>query len=191
MKFLDFEERPLYYTTFTDEIDPNVKEHQLVYGFNDLEVYKRKVEQYVKQHSTHLTIHKLRNNVQITKDELDSLENMLFEQGDIGTKEEFIKAFGEQPLGRFIRSIIGVDANAAKLAFGEILSGQTLNAQQIRFMDTIINFFTVKGIIEPSMLFEPPFTDINTSGIMGVFDERTSTKIISLIDRINHTAEVA
>lgn len=191
IKFLDFEERPLYYTTFTDEIDPNVKEHHLVYGFNDLDAYKRKVEQYVKQHSTHLTIHKLRNNVQITKDELDSLENMLFEQGEIGTKEEFIKAFGVQPLGRFIRSIIGVDANAAKLAFGEILSGQTLNAQQIRFMDTIINFFTVKGIIEPSMLFEPPFTDINTSGIMGVFDEQTSTKIISLIDQINHTAEVA
>jgi type I restriction enzyme R subunit len=116
---------------------------------------------------------------------------MLFNQGELGTKEEFVNAFGEQPLGKFIRGIIGLDSNAAKIAFGEILSGQTLNAQQIRFMDTIINFFTVKGVIEPAMLFEPPFTDINTSGIMGVFDEITSAKIISLIKNVNNTADAA
>jgi type I restriction enzyme R subunit len=116
---------------------------------------------------------------------------MLFEQGELGTKDEFVKAYGEQPLGKFIRGIVGLDVNAAKLAFGEILGVQTLNSQQIRFIDTIINFFTVKGIIEPAMLFEPPFTDINTSGIMGVFDEITSSRIISLIEGVNHTAEVA
>jgi type I restriction enzyme R subunit len=188
IKFLDFEGTPNYYTSFTDEFEPNVVEHQLVYGFNDLETYKRKVEQYLKQHSSHLTIHKLRNNVQITKAELEALEEMLFEQGEIGTKEEFKKVFGEQPLGKFIRSIVGLETNAAKEAFGKILAGQTLNSQQIRFLDMIINFFNVKGIIEPAMLFEPPFTDINSSGIMGVFDTEISTKIIELIEEINHTA---
>ena len=191
IKFIDLENTPIYFTMFEDEFDGNVKEHPLVYGFNDLETYKRKVEQYLKQHSSHLTIHKIRNNIQITKVELGELEQMLFNQGELGSKEEFVKAFGEQPLGTFIRGVVGLEANAAKLAFGEILSGQTLNSHQIRFMDTVINFFTVKGIIEPFMLFESPFTDINTSGIMGVFDEATSTKIISLIEGINHTAEVA
>lgn len=191
IKFIDFESTPIYFTMFEDEFEGNIMEHQLVYGFNDLDAYKRKVEQYLKQHSSHLTIHKIRNNIQITKGELGDLELMLFNQGELGTKEEFIKAFGEQPLGVFIRGIVGLDTNAAKMAFGEILSGQTLNSQQIRFMDTIINFFTVKGIIEPSMLFEPPFTDINTSGIMGVFDEVISAKIISLIEEINHTADAA
>ena len=191
IKFIDFESTPIYFTMFEDEFEGNVMEHQLVYGFNDLDAYKRKVEQYLHLHSTHLTIHKIKNNIQITKGELGELELMLFNQGELGTKEEFVKAFGEQPLGKFIRGIVGLDTNAAKMAFSEILSGQTLNSQQIRFMDTIINFFTVKGVIEPSMLFEPPFTDINTSGIMGVFDEVTSTKIISLIEQINHTAEAA
>jgi type I restriction enzyme R subunit len=110
---------------------------------------------------------------------------MLFEQGELGTKKEFIKAFGEQPLGKFIRGIVGLETNAAKLAFGEILAGQTLNSQQIRFMDMIINFFSIKGVIEPSMLFEPPFTDIDTSGIMGVFDTEVSARIINLIEEIN------
>jgi type I restriction enzyme R subunit len=176
---------------FEDEFMGVVTEHPLVYNFNDLEVYKRKVEQYLKEHRSDLTIHKLRNNVPITRDELQQLERILFEQGSIGTKEEFIKAYGEQPLGRFIRSIVGLDTNAAKLAFSEILNNQTLNAQQIRFIDTIINYLSVKGIIEPALFFESPFTDINSSGIMGVFDESTSTKIISLVEQINHNAEVA
>lgn len=190
MKFLDFEEAPIYFTVFTDEAG-QVTEHQLVLGYNNLGAYKRKVEQYLKQKSSHLTIHKLRNNIQITKSELDELERLLFEQGEIGTKEQLTKAYGEQPLGKFIRSILGLDANAAKLAFGEILTGQTLNSQQIRFMDTVINFFRVKGFIASGMLFESPFTDIATSGIAGVFDELTTTKIISLIENINYTAEIA
>jgi type I restriction enzyme R subunit len=51
----------------------------------------------------------------------------------------------------------------------------------------IINYFSVKGIVEPDQLFEPPFTDIDSSGIMGVFDEDISTKIIELIEEINNT----
>lgn len=191
IKFIDFESTPIYFTMFEDEIQGEVQEHQLIFGFNELDAYKRKVAQYLKQNSSHITIHKLRTNVQITKSELEALEKMLFEQGELGTKEEFKKAFGEQPLGKFIRGIVGLDATAAKEAFGEILSGQTLNSQQIRFMDTIINFLTVKGVIEPAMLFESPFSDINTSGIMGVFDDTTSRKIISLITSINDTAEFA
>ena len=136
---------------------------------------------------SHLTIYKIRNNIQITKSELDALEMMLFDQGELGTKEDSQKAFGEQPLGKFIRSIIGLESNAAKEAFGKILVRQALNSQQIRFMDMIINFFNVKGVIEPSMLFEPPFTDINASSVAGVFPD-VSNEIIKLIEEINATA---
>lgn len=192
IKFLDPEKTVIHYTNYEDEIlEGNVTEHKLILDFNDLETYKRNVEQYLKEHSTNIIIYKIRNNEIITEAELNELNKMLFDQGTLGTKEEFVKAYGEQPLGKFIRSIVGLDSNAAKLAFGDILNNQTLNSQQIRFMDTVINFFTVKGIVEPAMLFEPPFTDINSNGIMGIFDEATSTKIINLIEKINHTAEVA
>jgi type I restriction enzyme R subunit len=190
MKFLDFEESVTYFTSFTDEFEGNVIEHQLVYGFNDLDTYKRKVEAYLKLHSDHLTIIKIKNNIRITQEELNDLESMLFEQGELGTKEEFEKAFGQQPLGKFIRSIVGLDTNTAKQAFGELLSEKNLNSNQIRFIDMIINYFSVKGFVEPDQLFEPPFTDIDSSGIMGVFDEITSKNIISLVTQINETVEV-
>lgn len=148
------------------------------------------MEEYIRQQSRNLVIHKIRYNIQITQSELDELERMLFEQGELGTREEFVKAYGEQPLGRFVRSIVGLDANAAKLAFGEVLGGLTLNSRQIRFMDTIINYLNVKGIIEPDMLFEPPFTEIDTNGIMGVFDHAYAQGIVSMLEGMNRSAEV-
>jgi len=189
VKFLDMDAAPIYFTTFEDQFDGVATEHRVIFNFNDLAAYRQKVEFYLKDNRTHLTIHKLRNNIQITSQEFQELENMLFEQGALGTKEEFIKAYGEQPIGKFIRGILGLDVNAAKTAFGEILTRQTLNSQQIRFMDTLINFFSVKGVISADMLFNPPFTDIDTSGITGVFDTQTATKIISLIEEINLKAE--
>jgi type I restriction enzyme R subunit len=191
IKFLDSENTPIYFTIFEDEFVGDAVVKNLGYVFNDLDAYKRKVEQYLKEQSNNLTIYKLRNNVPITKIELEELERMLFEQGSIGTKEEFIKAYGKQPLGKFIRSIVGLEVQAAKLAFAEILNNQTLNAQQIRFMDEIINYLNVKGIIEPSMLFETPFTDINSNGVSGLFDDKIATNIISLIETINQNAEAA
>lgn len=50
----------------------------------------------------------------------------------------------------------GAETAAAKQAFGEILSNQTLTARQTRFIDTIINFLSVKGIFDAAMIFEPP-----------------------------------
>jgi len=190
IKFIDPIERSLYETDFEDEVVDMVKEFPVVYNINNLEAYKRKVEQYLKEQSNNIIIHKLTHNIQITQDELNTLEEMLFAQGSIGTKEEFTKAYGEQPLGKFIRHILGMDINAAKLAFGEILTEQTLNGSQIQFIDTIINYLNTNGVIDPKKLFESPFTDINSGGILGLFDEKTSTKIISLIQEINQNAEV-
>jgi type I restriction enzyme R subunit len=187
IKFLDKEEKVIYYTSYEDQI-LEVNEHELIYNSNDLGAYKRRMEQFLKENSTNMVIAKIRSNTPITRQELEQLEKLLFEQGSLGTKDDFIVAYGEQPLGRFIRSILGLDANAAKQAFGEILNGQTLNAQQIRLMDMIINFFTVKGVVEPDMLFQAPFTDINAGGIVEIFDYGTSEKIISLIRQVNENA---
>jgi type I restriction enzyme, R subunit len=191
IKFLDRETTPIYITNFEDAFDGDIHEVPLVVGYNELEAYKRKVGQYLREKSNHLTIYKLRNNIPITSDELEQLERMLFEQGDLGNKEELSKALNGLTLGKFVRKILGLDVNAAKLAFGEILVNKTLNSKQIRFVDTIINFLTVNGVIDPALLFEAPFTEIDAGGITGLFDNDTQVKIISLIEEINHNAEVA
>ena len=191
VKFLEKDSRPIVYTNYEDSLNGQVQEPTLLYGFNDLEAYKRKVQQYFLSHQNHITIHKLKMNIPVTPGELQELERMLFEQGEIGTKETFIKAYGEQPLGKFIRTIIGLDANAAKTAFAELLHNHTFNTQQIRFIDTLINYFMVKGTVELPMLFASPFTDINPASIMGLFNEMETGKIRRIIDGVNFNAAVA
>jgi type I restriction enzyme R subunit len=190
IQFLDSDSTNIVTTNFEDEIgDGTIKDLSL--NLNDLDTYKRKVERYLKENNNHTTIYKIRNNLQITEKDIKELERMLFDQGSLGTKKQFVEAYGEQPLGRFIRSIVGLEAKVAKELFGKILENQTLNARQIKFMDTIINYLCVKGVIDPAMLFEPPFTDISSNGISDVFDDSTTDKIISLIEEINKKADAA
>ncbi|WP_348230866.1 type I restriction-modification enzyme R subunit C-terminal domain-containing protein [Trichocoleus desertorum] len=61
-----------------------------------------------------------------------------------------------QGLGLFIRSLVELDREAAKQAFGEFLSGSTASADQIEFINLIIDHLTHHGVMEPSLLYESP-----------------------------------
>jgi len=66
-----------------------------------------------------------------------------------------------------------------------------LRADQMTFIKNIIDFLTKNGTIDKAMLFEPPFTDINDKGILGVFDDADTMKVTRIIDLINRNAGVA
>ncbi len=192
IKFVDKENQVTVYTNFEDEIDiASVETRDLLHNYQRLESYKQRVESYIRQNQNHITIIRLRNNEKITPSELSQLENMLFDGDDRGTKADFEREFGKQPLGLFIRSILGMDVNAAKAAFSEFLNKGNLSADQITFIDNIIDFFTKNGTIESSMLFEPPFTDINDQGLLGVFESGEAARIIKIIEKINENAMIA
>ena len=192
IKFLEREAKPIIYSTFEDEFSGETKAHDILATSRfDLSLYKKKIEQYLKQNEKHLTIYKLRHNQAVTIAEINELERMLFEQGDHGTKEQFIQAYGEQPLGRFVRSIMGMEANAAKQAFAGILNNASFNSRQISFINEIINSFIHQGIVEPERLFKPPFTEIHSGGIFELFGSEKSVEIINLIQQVNNTADVA
>jgi type I restriction enzyme, R subunit len=60
------------------------------------------------------------------------------------------------------------------------------------FINTIISYLSKNGTINKTMLFEPPFTDLNDQGIDGVFDNDADlVKVIEIIDAINENAMVA
>lgn len=154
------------------------------------EIYKKRVERFVRENKHQITISKLSTNQAITTDELTVLENLLFDGEERGTKEEFLAAYGEQPLGQFVRSIIGLDVAAANEAFSEFIGTGNLSADQITFINTIISFLSKNGTIEPDMLFESPFNEMHDQGITGLFDNAGAHKVISIIREINGNAGV-
>jgi type I restriction enzyme R subunit len=190
MRFLEKDIRKIVYTDYEDKFG-ETKEHQLSYQVNDLEVYKKRVERYIHEHEDHTVIHKIKNNISVTAKEVSELEKMLFEQGPLESKETFVKIYGDQPLAKFIRSIVGLDFNAAKEAFSGLLLSQQFNSDQIRFIDIIIKFLSVNGTIEPDRLFDPPFTDVNSKGITGLFDNKVSEEIFAVLEVLNSNIESA
>ena len=60
-----------------------------------------------------------------------------------------------QGLGLFVRSLVGLDRGAAKGAFAEFLAGRTLSANQIEFIDLIINHLTEHGVMGAAALTSP------------------------------------
>lgn len=97
---------------------------------------------------------------------------------------------GKKPLGRFIRNLIGLDQKASQEAFAQFINSGNLTANQITFINNIINFLTLNGTIDKKMLFEPPFTDMNDQGVLGVFDDAGATRIMRIIQEINDNANV-
>ena len=193
IQYLEAESQAIVYTNFEDELDKdgiNVREPMKEY--ENLQSYKDRVEKYVRVHRHHLTIDKLTHNVPITQDELVALEDILFTEDAAGSRERLQKEYGEMPLGKFIRSILGLDVQAAQSAFSDFLNSGSFSADQIRFIDTIITYLTKNGSIDKEMLFEPPFTEQSDQGIMGVFTSDAEVhRIIRIIDGINANAEVA
>ena len=135
-----------------------------------------------------MTINKLRNNIPITKQELNSIEEMLFTESVAGTKQQFVEQYGEKPLGAFIRSVTGVEESVLNEAFVNFLQVGELKANQMTFINTIISYLSKNGTIDKSMLYEPPFTDQNDQGIDGVFDIEKKEKVVKIIDQINYNA---
>ncbi|WP_276133509.1 DEAD/DEAH box helicase family protein [Polluticoccus soli] len=185
MKFLEKNTGRILYSNFDDEIVSAAAESKDITYEVGLEAYKRKVRQYVLENANHLTIYKLRTAQPITAAEIQDLEKMLFEQGPAGSRTEFEKVYGKQPLGTFIRSILGMDINAAKMAFGKFINNPSLNAQQIRFVDMIIAYLTTNGTIDVGKLFEPPFTEINSSGLLGVFNPDEANELVRVIEELS------
>ena len=188
IKFIDTEQKKNVYTNFEDELDEgNITEFNILPTYTSLQSYRDRVESFIRKNEDFLVIHKIQNNIQITHDELNLLENMLFDNS-LGTRADFRKEYGDMPLGKFIRSLLGLDKSAANQLFAHFIQSGNLSADQIMFINNIISFLTQNGTIDKAMLFEPPFTNINDQGITGVFNDAQVGKIVRIIDEVNDNA---
>ena len=115
---------------------------------------------------------------------------MLLEHG-IADQETLARLTAEQPLGNFLRRLVGLDRSAAKEAFGTFVTTHKLNADQTEFIDMIVDHLTDSGIVEPASFYESPFSDLNDMGIAGLFSQDQAGRIIDIVKEVNRTAEAA
>jgi type I restriction enzyme R subunit len=178
------------YTALTDEKGESkeVGLKDFSTGIN-LAQYKRKVEAFIRASENHVAIAKLKHNRPLTPTDLLELERFVYGSDVVESRQRFEQSFGcDRPLTLFIRSLVGLDRNAAKDAFGQFLDGNRYTSQQIRFVEMIIERLTQGGVMQPGQLYEPPFTGLHYQGLDGAFGDADADAIVGVIEEINRRA---
>lgn len=187
IKLLEKETQKIYYTNFKDQII-EVEESGPIYGGNDLKNYRKKVEHYLHEHRDELAIYKLRNNKELTKQDIETLEALMWTK--LGTKEDYQKEFGETPVTKLVRKIVGMEKEAAQAVFSEFLSDQSLNVSQLKFIELLVDYIVANGFIEDNrVLTEDPFRSVGS--IIDLFDLPQAQKILGHLNEIKAKIEIA
>jgi len=184
VKLIEPKDRKIVYTDFEDQIGAAVDVALPDIGAGtDKARFLMKVRHFLAQHENHITIQKLRRNEQLTPQDLSELERIFLAES-VGSPEDLERIRSEGGLGLFVRSLVGLDREAAKQALAGFVLGRTLSANQIEFIDLIIDHLTDRGVMDPRRLYESPFTDLDDQGVSGVFAPADVREIVQRLNEI-------
>lgn len=71
------------------------------------------------------------------------------------------------------------------------LAGKSLAANQIEFINLIVNHLTEHGVMEPARLYESPFADLSPRGPDGLFIPSELDELIRSLEAVRTTAVAA
>ncbi|MDQ6420515.1 DEAD/DEAH box helicase family protein [Paenibacillus sp. LHD-117] len=192
IRLLDKDEKIIVHTNFVDELIKDIDFDGELPSFGDFTDYKSHISDYIRKHQDHIAIQRIRRNKEITPLDIEAFAEML-EKEQVGTREQFNKQFvseNENSFGVFVRSLLGLDRSAAQDAFANLLQRTNLNANQINFINMIIDYLTVNGILEPGKLLDQPFVSLHQEGVYGLFDEDTVDDIVNVVQTLKEGARV-
>jgi len=179
---------PLY-TNFADELGELLeRDAAALLSRDEFQQFRLRARQFLRAHDDHLTMQRLRRNQPLTTADLNELEQFLISHG-IGDQQTIARAREEcNGFGLFIRSLVGLDRNAAKELFAHYLAEGTHTANQIRFINEIIDELTSRGAMDPARLYDPPFSDLAPTGPEGLFSDAEAEQLFDLLQLINDRA---
>ncbi len=191
MHLIEKKKRAPVYTNFADEFG-DVEIDDIIAGdpVIDKDRYLRKIRKFIEEHGHNLVIDKIRNAQPLTEKDVETLEKLLLEVDPAITAEEFHELIGGKlDLIKFVREVSGLSRSVVIEKFEEFLKDQRLSSTQINFIEMMIEFYSRKGHLEISNLYEPPFDFLDPEGIDGAFRENAEV-VDLLVERVKELNEV-
>jgi type I restriction enzyme, R subunit len=125
VKLVEKRKRTTVYSDFQNSLGED--EERSLPGFTagtDFERFRTKAMQFLRANADLPAIQKLRFNEKLSPSDVKELERMLLEAG-AGTAEDIVRAKREGlTLGLFLRSLVGLDHEAAKRTLDTFLDGK-------------------------------------------------------------------
>lgn len=182
--------RKIVYTNFEDTLG-GLAEGELKGALSaslDLARYREKARAYLQGFLDHVAIQRLRRGLPLTETDLSELQRMLIESG-AGSPEELEAATAQaQGLGLFVRSLVGMDRQAALDALSDFIGDKTLTANQLHFVDMIVQQLTEHGVVEIGALYESPYSDAAPAGPESLFPEEDIDLLAEALKRVRVAA---
>ncbi len=193
IQFLDKTRLEPVYSDFEDFVDEaEIKERDIMPSYTKMKSYRDRVETFIRKNRHQLVIDKLYKNIPITERELQQLELFLSNEA-LGTSEELKRQVNGEPLGKFVRKVIGLDIKVANMLFSDLIQDENLNANQITFINKIIEYLNQNGTLDKKLLSSSVLVQTYERGILDLFKGENDRigKIISIVDRVNENAGIA
>jgi type I restriction enzyme R subunit len=180
VKLIEKGPRTLVYSDFEDTVGAasDVTVTGIPVG-TDVDAFRRKARVFLKPHENHIAVVKVKRNETLTPTDLAELERIFVEAGV--APESLTTLTADGGLVRFVRSLVGLDREAAKRAFAEFLDGRKLTADQLEFLDMVIDHLTERGVMDPKLLYESPYTHFDSRGVAGVFADADVVRLIAIL----------
>jgi type I restriction enzyme, R subunit len=188
VQHIDKTKKRLVYSDFEDELGAGSAVDLPQIGAVDFQRFRRKARHFLLGEENNLTLQKLRRGLPLTALDLEQLAEMLITAG-VGDRAQVEEAAAlSHGLGRFIRSLVGLERPAVAEAFSTFLGDGSATADQIEFIEMIIDHLTEKGSMDPGLLYESPFTDVAPQGPNQVFDLARARQLVTVIEGVNESA---
>ena len=158
---------------------------------SNLESYYERARRYVDENYDEPALNKLRNNIPLDEEDWETLERIFW--SEVGTAEEYKREIHtaddeDIPLGKFVRSLTGLDKATAEQAFNEFLDTGLYTQEQITFVRYIIDWLVQYGTLARQEMAYDEFS--GGMDVTEVFEDNIILfqRIMTVVDNINANA---
>ncbi|WP_419854638.1 DEAD/DEAH box helicase family protein [Candidatus Poriferisodalis sp.] len=182
------------YSDFTDELGE--AEEVVLPGAggaidsNEFAQFRKKAEHFLKENLADDVVAKVRSGETLTLVDMEALQRVLVGAG-IGDTDTFAEASKRAgSFGLFIRSLVGLDRAAAMRAFSKFLDDKRYSANQIRFVEMVIDYLTDNGTIDPGRIYDSPFISVAPQGPELLYSPSDADEFFEIVKHFHNTAAV-